>query len=311
MQNRPRGNWVGGDQIKLDKIMAELAKLGVQIEFNDQPLFTPALLLQMYDIVHVWNFSMEWTKYQVWAASKHKRKLVCSMTYHETAQFIPYDNQQIMLNALDAAIYETQGEIERVKRHMTINPDKTYIIPNGIDEWWFKENKDKVPFKDYVLTVGRIEPSKGQLEASIACKKLGLPYVIIGEVFDENYFNQCLDNGAIVYPAMKQEELQKWYKNCKVYIQPSVAETWGMAVDEAGTQGVPIVISTGFERQEIPDVVLCIHADEVSIENAIREATSKPKSEAFKKQLKKRTWKKVAKEYLKIYETILNNSTNI
>lgn len=304
MQNRPRGQWTGGDMVKLDKIMVELINLGYDVTYNGQPLFTPALLLQDFDVVHTWNFTMEWTKYQVWAAKKHKCKLVCSMTYHETDRYTSYDNQQIMLDSLDMAIYETPGEIERVKRHLITRPEKTIVIPNGVDSWWFGKEVGKVPFEDYVLTVGRIEPSKGQLEASIACKELGKTYIMIGEITDESYFEKCIANGAIIYPSLPQKELRKWYKNCSVYIQPSVAETWGMAVDEAGTQGVPVVISTGFERKNIPEVIMCEHANVVTIKDAIGKAFIQKKNIAFRDALKKRTWKKVAQEYAKIYKKI-------
>jgi len=300
--NRPKDLWVGGDYVKLEKIVEGLTKLGVEIDISEKPLITPAILINQYDIVHIWNFSMPWAKYAVWMAGKWKKKIVCSMTYYNTEAYIPYNLQQVMMDHLDAAIYETEGEIDRARKNLKVN--NSYIVPNGVDSWWFEPDDGKVPFERYVLTVGRIEPNKGQLETAKACRELGITYVCIGDVADAEYSNKCLAEGAMMYPSMPQEKLKRWYKNCAVYVQASLSETWGMAVDEAGTQGVPIVVSTGFERQDIPGAIYCVHAEQQSITDSIRHALSQERDTRFQESLKERTWDKCAEEILKIYEEI-------
>lgn len=302
MVNRPSKDWVGGDAIKLEAITKELRLLGIEVDILElQTLGMDEWYgVENYDIVHTWNFSMLWSKYAVWLAVRKKKKIVSSMIYHDTDIYIPYNLQQVMMDSMDACIYETENEIERVKRHL--KPINSFVIPNGVDSWWFEPDDTNVPLKDYVLTVGRIEPNKGQLATAQACRDLGLQYVCIGEVVDKEYANNCLAQGAILYPAKKREKLKAWYKNCKVYAQVSKSETWGMAVDEAGTQGVPIVVSTGFERQDIPDAVYCDYNSSDLIAKAIQSAT---KSKNFQAQLKKNTWKKHAKEIIKIYKQII------
>jgi glycosyltransferase involved in cell wall biosynthesis len=303
--NRPKNNWTGGDFIKLEKVTDELNKLGVQCDILE--LETLGMDewygVESYDIVHIWNFSMLWAKLATWLAVKKKKKVVFSMIYHDTDVFVPYNFQQIMMDHADACIYETETEIERVKKHLT--PKNSYVIPNGIDPWWFEKEDTKVPFSQYVLTVGRIEPNKGQLEAAQACKDLGIPYICIGEPVFPEYTKDCLSYGAMIYPAMSQEKLKRWYSHATVYIQPSKSETWGMAVDEAGSQGVPVVISTTFERQNIPNVIKCTHKDVKSISKAIQQAISQKRSDRFKEELKKRTWKNHAEEVEKIYKQII------
>jgi glycosyltransferase involved in cell wall biosynthesis len=305
MVNRPEKNWTGGDFIKLKKVTAELNKLGVRADILELEKLgmNEWYGVEEYDIVHTWNFSMPWSKYAVWLGGKKKKKVVASMIYHDTEVFIPYNFQQIMMDHMDACIYETESEIERVERHLV--PKNSYILPNGLDSDWFKDSSEKVPLNDYVLTVGRIEPNKGQLEAALACKELGLAYVCIGEPAVAEYAKEVASAGAVIYPALSQEKLKPWYKDCSVYIQPSSTETWGMAVDEAAAQGAKVVVSTGFERKSIPGAVYCIHGNEESIAHSIRQALSQERDRTFQAQLKKRTWEKYAKELIKIYEEIV------
>lgn len=300
--NREKSLWTGGDYIKLEKVAEGLRKLGVEVDISEKPLITPAIRIMDYDIVHVWNFSMIWSKYAVWMAGKWKRKIVSSMIYHDTEAFIPYKFQQVMMDVMDACIYETEGEIDRAKRHLTVK--NSHIVPNGIDSWWFDKSKEKVPVEDYVLTVGRLEPNKGQLETARACREIGIQYVCIGGDVDDEYKKKVLAEGAIVFPVMKQEELKKWYNNCRVYIQPSSTETWGMAIDEAGSQGVPIVVSSGVERKDLP-VIYYQYGAKKQLESAIREAMSQKNNLVFRDLLKTRTWDSVAADYKKIYEKII------
>lgn len=300
--NRPKSLWIGGDWVKMEKVAEGLRRLGAVVDISEKPLITPPGRMESYDIVHVWNFSMPWAKFAVWAGAKWKRKVVASMVYHDTDAFIPYPHQQIMMDAMDACIYETEAEVSRAERHLSVR--NTHIVPNGIDSAWFDPPNGKVPFGRYVLTVGRVEPNKGQLETAMACRKLGIRYVMIGGAVEAGYMEKCLDEGAVAYPPMDQEDLKAWYAGCSAYVQASKDETWGMAVDEAGSQGAPVVVSSGFERKDIPGAVLCEHGDAGSIGRAIREAISRGRNEAFMESLRSRTWDDVARDYMEIYKRI-------
>lgn len=302
--NRPEARWVGGDFVKLRKVAEGLGKLGVEADVYEMEKLglDQWFGVEQYDIVHTWNFSMPWSKYAVWLGGKKKKKLVASMIYHDTEAFVPYGLQQVMMDHMDACIYETESEVERVRRHL--KPRNTFIVPNGVDSWWFEGEAKRAPIRDYVLTVGRIEPTKGQYEAAKACRKLGLRYVIIGGTTDPEYAAICAAEGALIYPPMPQERLRSWYAGCSAYVQPSSNETWGMAVDEAGTQGAPIVVSEGFERKDIP-ATYCRHGSVKSIAEAIGKAIEGGRNVGFQEQLRKRTWDSVAADYKEIYEKII------
>lgn len=301
VQNRPENSWQGGDYVQLNNTVEALRNLGVEVDISDD-LVVPVDVIKQYDLVHLWNFSMIWTKYQLWVARKHKIPVVCSMIYHESDQFIPYHpEQQIMLNELSCAIFQTKGEMERVKRHLTLDESKVSFVQNGIDDFWRTVSDKVISMEGFVLTVGRIEPSKGQLDVALVCQTLGKPYVIIGEVTDKEYAIACANAGAIIKSPMTKEELKPWYYSAAVYIQPSRAETWGLCVDEAGSQGTPIVLTDHCEREDY-DFIRCEYGNQKSIEKGILKAWDMPKDFTFAEGLK--SWAGIGLQIKEIYEKI-------
>lgn len=299
IQNRRRSLWQGGDYTQLDYTVEALRKLGYEIDISEQYVVSPETI-EKYDLVHLWNFSMEWTKFQLWVARKHKKPVICSMIYHESDAFIPYNLQQIMMDELSYAIFQTKGEMERAKRHLTIKDEQIKYIPNGIDSFWLEISQSRLPMERFVLTVGRIEPSKGQLTTAKVCKDLGIAYICIGEIMDVDYARKCMENGAEIKQPMKKEELKPWYYSANVYIQPSKAETWSLCVDEALSQGTPCILTEMCER-ELP-VIRCKWEDYESIKSSIQKAIEMKKDFTLSESLK--TWDSVAQDISKLYEEI-------
>ena len=98
--NRPENLWLGGDYIQMKRTAEELVKLGVEVDISETPAISPAIAMRKYDIVHTFNFSMDWSKVAVWIANLWKKKFVASMIYHEGEQFTSYKEQQIMILSL-------------------------------------------------------------------------------------------------------------------------------------------------------------------------------------------------------------------
>jgi len=304
LQNRPAELWTGGDQIQLEQIQKALVKKGIGADYNGQPVISPAFLMSQYDIVHLFNFSMLWTKYQLWVGKKWKKPVVCSMIYHESDAFIPYDQQQIMLDSLDAALFLAPGEVERVRRHLIIPDEKIFFVPNGIDPFWFNPVTvdEGVMQSGFILTVGRIEPSKGQLAVAKACIKLNVPYICIGDVVDNSY-RALLDGlGAIILPRMGPEDLIKFYASCGVFCLASRAEVMPLSAMEAGAQGAPIVLTDHCEYKDIPGVHWVEFENVDKIVEKLRLALLGGKNLQWREQLRSMTWDKVADQLITIYE---------
>lgn len=300
LQNRPRDLWVGGDQIQLEKTMEALEKLGHEVEYSGESIYPSAIRYRIFDIIHTFNFSMKWTQIHIGLARMHKKKIVCSMIYHEGEQFVDYKKQQMMVDAAHALIFLSPQELERAERHLTIPKEKVHFIPNGIDPFWFKPVEVRHAER-YVLTVGRIEESKGQKEVAKACKSIGIPYVCVGEVIDEDYAKMCQAFGAVLVPKSPPEELIKWYAGCSAYVLASKAEIFPLSVMEAGAQGAQILLTDKSSWKDIPNVLMVEHGNWKQIKGQLTIALLRPKNLAFKEQLKKMTWENVAKKCEEIY----------
>lgn len=308
--NRPQNAWIGGDYVQMLKTAESLGDLGVEIEIIETPLLSPALRVREFDIIHTWNFSMDWAKYAIIMGEIHQKPVICSMIYHESDEFISYHQQQIMANVASVLIFLNEGELARAERHLKIDRGKVVFIKNGIDKFWFKKPRVKAKEK-FVLTVGRVEPSKGQLATAKACKELGIKYICAGERHDEKYALLVEKEGGILIGPKKKEELIKLYATCEVMCLASRAEIMSLVVMEAMAQGAKIVL-TDHSEWKPEGVSFCEFDNKESIKNAIEAELNlreQPKQSRID-QVKDYLWANVAQEIKRVYETVLNINPN-
>jgi glycosyltransferase involved in cell wall biosynthesis len=130
--------------------------------------------------------------------------------------------------------------------------NKAGIVPNAVDTNDFSSENINVsfPVKDYVLTVGRIEPVKNQLNIIKALyNQKDIPIVLIGRFGEEGYAKKiqklAKKRGNVhILGQVKHEELAHYYKNAKVHVLPSFRESPGLSSLEALYNGSQIVVSS-------------------------------------------------------------------
>lgn len=229
---------------------------------------------------------------------------------------------------VDRLITESNSEIEEMASYFNI-PDlfkKSTIIPNGISEEFIKNqiieiNLTKNLPKDFVLTVGRIDPIKNQLnilKALIEEKEIPLVFVgsKTGPISYEGYIKEFevfskKRRNVYWFDNVPQSQLKEFYQKARVYCQPSVWETLGMTIFEAALFGCNLVITTeGGAKDYFKDKAFyCDPFDLNSIKKAILLALKSPKNNRLQNYVKENfTWDKIALKILEVYQEVL--STN-
>ncbi len=198
---------------------------------------------------------------------------------------------------------------------------KTYIMPNGIDDFWLKntKQKEKAHSKDIKLMyAGRIIRIKNIPIAQKAVKILrdsgyNVSLTVVGTAKDKRLFEKIKsDPYTTCIPAMSKEELIKMYAKNDIFVMASVSETFGLVYAEAMSQGMPIIYSKGqgFDGQ-FPEgyagyAVRCGSAEEIA--DAVLKITENY-DEISKNCVKgalRFDWSRLAEQYYDIYKKIVN-----
>lgn len=239
-----------------------------------------------------------------------------------------YPKEFFSLCHADAIIAESTEELELMINYFKIPNlrEKASVIPTGLEEMWFDSSpgadihKQFLP-KDFVLTVGRIDYIKNQnnlIKALVHDKEI--PLVFVGE-----------KNGPFSYPAyikefdslskkrgnvfwfdkMTNQDLKYFYQHAKVYCQPSIYETFGIAIFEATAQGTRLVVSNdvGAKSYLKEKASYCDPLDVNSIRTAIRHSFYENERKFTPAEIKNMcfSWEYVAQHLIKTYERVLSS----
>lgn len=209
---------------------------------------------------------------------------------------------------------EMQTEIDR----------KSYIIPNGISQFWLEKRQIKRLNDDdrciCIVTVGTIEKRKNQISVLHAVKLLekegySIKYIVVGkrkhkrdqrivERLKKSRFTEMI-------PYSPKEELVRIYDRCHIYVMPSYRETFGLSYAEAMSQGLPVIYSKGqgFEGQFDEGMVgyAVIPGSPKDIACAIKKIISRYNaiSSMCSELSVKFSWEDVAERYFVVYQRLV------
>ena len=136
-------------------------------------------------------------------------------------------------------------------KHLQMNPSTVSMIPNGIDEAFFKAKLR--PKWGQIVFVGRLEPQK-RLDLILAAFKIFRKNVndaelhIVGEgslksqlVLASKKVDGLYLHGSI--PAGSTQELISTLDKSWIFVSASEFETYGMSISEALGMGLPVVLT--------------------------------------------------------------------
>ena len=151
---------------------------------------------------------------------------------------------------------------QSIAGHFRISPEDIHLIQNGVAEDFFEpvgelpDIKKRFNLEKYLLYVSRIEPRKNHvlmLKAFVELNlwKEGYNLVFIGSVtlkaplLDIYLKDLSPEIKATVrfIDGSYGNELKSFYRNCRLFIYPSLAEGFGIPPLEAIASGVPVLCS--------------------------------------------------------------------
>ena len=214
-----------------------------------------------------------------------------------------------------AAIFLPNSEMEyrQLVRSYSLAP-QYFMIPNGIDEKLFRPKAGIEKDDHMVLSVGRIEGIKNQLNLIKAINDSRYQLYVIGSAATNqaSYYHHCrklAGENIHFIDHLPQEELIHYYQKAKVHVLPSWFETCGLSTLEAAAMYCNIVISDkGFASEYFRDIAFyCDPSSPASILDAIDKASESNQNKIFHEKIfTDYTWRNAATKTVSAYKKVLS-----
>lgn len=199
---------------------------------------------------------------------------------------------------------------------------KTFIIPNGIDDFWLKNISSQKRCcnseKDIKLVyAGRIDQNKNipaiqKAMDRLEAKGYDVSLTVVGQVDDSRVYNEIIKHSKTQYIGKQaKEKLLDIYRSGDIFVMPSHKETFGLVYAEAMSQGLPVIYTRGqgFDGQ-FADGAVGYAVDSKTVQSVADgiikvvdnydEITGRCAESA-----KKFSWDSICRQYLEIYKQIV------
>tara|TARA_Y100001968_G_scaffold47895_1_gene38157 strand:+ start:566 stop:4273 length:3708 start_codon:yes stop_codon:yes gene_type:complete len=178
------------------------------------------------------------------------------------------------LNKVDCILSISKSSAQEACQYLSIDTEKIYNIYAGCDRNLFKpshktkgsSNFKNIKIGEYILYSGAGDPRKNLQRLihsySLLDKKLILTYklVLVGKLLPEEislikswiFSYNLLESQVILLGYVSDEELADLYRNCKLFIFPSLHEGFGLPALEAMSCGAAVLASN---YTSIPEII--------------------------------------------------------
>jgi len=222
----------------------------------------------------------------------------------------------------DYVLTQTELEAEDLEKLYGVK-FKWEVIPNGVSDDFLhpKELKNIFDFEDYIVSVGRIEPRKNNLNLIAAVKELrkemeeDLQLVFVGKKSNKHkeytdLFELELKNSPWIkfVNYLHYSQMPSVYRFAKVCASTSWFETTGLTLLEALFMNTNAVSTSSRAREILGDLCsYCEPNDIKSIKDALKKELVRRRPvlpSQFKKEF---TWENTAIRTLDVYKKVLND----
>lgn len=235
---------------------------------------------------------------------------LCRCPMLHTLHVTPYGDQASLRRAFpDAEVtaisrfqWSTYGDL----------PAPLAVIHHGIDTGQFTYRAEP---EDYLLYFGRFTPGKGPLAAIAAARETGLPLVLAGP--ENGYYKTEIapqvDGRHIRFAgAVYGADRDRLLGGARALLYPiNAPEPFGLVMIEAMACGTPVAaIDAGAVREVVDEGVTgATCADATQLPHAIDRAIRLGRSRVRQRCLERFTAKRMAGEYVRVYERLLGSGS--
>lgn len=245
-------------------------------------------------------------------ALRHLTKVLCP--------FFPSSRRKL-LSLADGILPNSEMERRQIARLFAIPLRKIHVVPNAVEASFAAAEIGAFRFRfgqdPFILSVGRIEPRKNQLNLIRAIRRMGRRLVLIGSAVSgtEAYDARCRLEGegfTTFIPTLGHDDplLASAYAACEIFVLPAWFETPGLAALEAALAGCRVAVTSGGSTREYfgEEVDYLNPADVADIQAAIQRALQRTSSSALRARvLENFTWKQTARKTLEVYQSVLRS----
>lgn len=227
--------------------------------------------------------------------------------------------QKKILAMTDMLLPNSESEMRRVNADFPECANKPYVVvPNAVDSSLFNadrssSNPEWERFRGCVLSVGRIEGRKCQLELVRAMQGLPWQLVLVGRPAPNHtkYYQQIVKEAGPnvhILGYVEHESLPDIYRVAHVHCLVSWMETTGLSSLEAGVMGCNLVITDRGDTLDYfsDDAFYCQPDSVASIRAAIIKAYDAPVNQELQTHIRQNyTWQKAAEKTLAGYRRVI------
>lgn len=217
---------------------------------------------------------------------------------------------RLRLLGADAIIVNSHAEGRLLAKDVSVSLPPIHVAYSGVDEVFFNgdatSGRRLVGCSDFVLCVGRPEPTKNQITLCAATARLDVPLVMVGTVLpgNERILQECrkLQPSLRHFSNLSQVDLADVYAAARVHVLPSWYETTGLATLEAMAAGTPVVVGYNPCTAEYVGDCAWMHppGSVRKLRGAIREALEGPRG-CEQEVARRFSWDRTATQLLQAY----------
>ncbi len=240
--------------------------------------------------------------------------------------YLYYKNAMpLILKKASKVVTISESSRDEILKYYPFAKKKLEVIYNGISEYFFEETEVKK--ENIILYVGSLNERKNFPAVIKAFKKIpksyGYKLVMVGN-FSQNFFidektRAVLekiknDKDILLKSNLSIKELRALYQKAKVFIYPSFYEGFGFPLLEAMASKTPVITSNISSMPEIC-AKSALYVDPYDQEDIAKKLLLLIENENLQKELIEKgykraslfKWEKTAKNYLKLFEEVLND----